>query len=131
MDSQKIVIVFAAGLFAIGVLSACNLGNRVTDQANQVDTATTAPEATTMSAPATSIPSVNNASVAKPTATRATTAKPTATTAPPMKPANAAPTPTVSPAQSNTKKQGDDVEQQINQLLNNLNNTDTVNDAGQ
>jgi uncharacterized lipoprotein len=125
MDSQKIVIVFVAGLFAIGVLSACNLGSHVTDQANQVDTATSAPNATaTTPAPAqpTLTPSTK-ANVTKPTVTTAPKQPSTATSSKP-------PTPTVaSSVQSSSKKQGDDLDQQLNQLLNDLDNTDTVNDA--
>jgi hypothetical protein len=121
MDNQRISLIFAAGLLVIGLLSACNLGSRVTNQANQVDEPTVAP----MQVQPTPAPSPS-ANAAQPTVNRAAPAKQPAGVAN-TKP----PTPTVAPAvQSNSKNQGDDLEQQLNQLLNDLDHTDTVNDAG-
>ncbi len=133
MDPEKIGIIFIAGLLVIGVLSACNLGSTVADQGNPLDEATTVPDDA-----AASVPTVAPAK-AQPTfaPTKQTNAKPTVGSTPVSKQPSIAtntkqPTPTVASAgQSASKKQGDDLEQQLNQLLNNLSNTDTVNDAGQ
>ncbi len=133
MDAQKISVVFVAGLLVIGVLSACNLGSAVANQANPPDESTTVPDDAAASAPTVA------PAKAQPTPApvkQTNTVKPTvASTATPKQPSvvtnNKPPTPTVASAgQSTSKKQGDDLEQQLNQLLNNLNNTDTVNDAG-
>ncbi len=134
MDPEKIGTIFVAGLLVIGVLSACNLGSTVADQGNPLYEATTVPDDA-----AASVPTVAPAK-ARPTLTptkQTNTVKPTIGSTPVPKQPSAAtnnkqPTPTVASAgQSTSKKQGDDLEQQLNQLLNNLNNTDTVNDAGQ
>lgn len=125
MDSKKMVIVFAAGLLVIGFLSACNLGGRVTTQANQFNTATVEVNATT-TAP-TSIPQPITHS-AKPAASSTAVPKQSS----PIANSNP-PTPTVASAvqsSSSSSKQGDDIEQQLDQLLNSLDSTDTVNDAG-
>jgi uncharacterized lipoprotein len=121
MDSKKIVIVFVVGLLAIGVLSACNLASRVTSQVDQSGTATAAPTAVTTEPTAMPLLETN---AAKPTAGSATMTKQPSTVA------NKPPTPTKAPmAQSSSKKQGDDLEEQLNQLLNGIDSTDTVNDA--
>ncbi len=121
MDSQKIVIVFVVGLFAIGVLSACNLASRVTSQADQSGTAAAA--STAVTAVPTAMPLLKT-NAAQPTASSTTMTKQPSTVA------NKPPTPTTAPmVQSSSKKQGDDLEQQLNQLLNGIDSTDTVNDA--
>lgn len=124
----------------ISVLSACNLGNGAANQANQSDAATTAPDLVATSAPAASsdptpIPAMVQPAAA-PTIKQTNTAKTTVVnTAAPKQPSvvtnSKPPTPTLAPAATtSSQKQGDDLEQQINQLLNNLDNADTVNDAG-
>ena len=117
------VIIFAAGLLVIGFLSACNLGGRVTTLANQFNN--TPVEVNAARAAPTLIPQPTTNST-KPTASRTGAPKqssPVANSKPP--------TTTVVPAvQSSSNKSGDDIEQQLDQLLNSLDSTDTVDDAG-
>jgi hypothetical protein len=123
MDSQKMVIVFAADLLVIGFLSACNLGGRVTTQANQFNPAAVEVNAATTTLTSIPRPITNNA---KPTASSTVAPKQSNSIA-----NSNPPTPTVTMAvQSSSNKKEDDIEQQLDQLLNSLDSTDTVDDAG-
>jgi hypothetical protein len=76
------------------------------------------------------LPQPTNTLVVKATPTTASEAKP-ATVANPATPADApTPQPAATSAQADTSKQGDDLERQVDQLLDSLGKTDTVNDVG-
>ncbi len=134
MDNLRISFVLAAGLIVIGALVACNSGSRAGDAATSGASTVTAPQD---AAPPTLQPA-SNLSPAIVTArpqTSATQEKPESngkgTASKPAAVQSKPPTPTRAPAAaSNSTKQGDDLEQQLDQLLNGIDHTDTVDDAG-
>ena len=131
MDHSRLAIGLAAGMIVLGALVACDSASGVVDQA--------APAGTSAAPPASRVQPTIASAQPQPTATDTAGAQP-ANPQPAAKSAATAtksaavqskpPTPTVAPAAaSGAKTQGDALEQQLDQLLNGLDHTDTVDDA--
>ncbi len=131
MDPKKTSTVFVGGLLVIGLLSACNLGNSIAHQVDFPDTLPSVPDGVaTLSNPSvkqkaqpTSMSTIKPTTTAKPTVGSAVTPKQSSVVT-----NTEQPTLNMTP-NFNSKKQGDDLEQQINRLLNDLDSVDTVDDA--
>ncbi len=137
MRFRKVIVVLAVLVLANMMLTACNKSSDSADQGDQTNAAVVAPQ-TAITAPTTSDAKPTDAPISAPTQTPSksapsptSSAAKTAATPKTVNTPTTAPVPTPVPAvQSSTKKQGDDLDQQLDQLVKDMDKTDTVDDAG-